>query len=144
MPFSKVSKNHQITIPKDVYDSLRLNPGDIVEITEEKGKAVIVPKRMVTHAPAPKLSEKEQQMLVSAQEKIAAINRDILRAEGLTAEEADVAVRAGLIDPDQKYWWLEEWQKREREAGRDERESRTSGPFESADGLLAHLHKQTV
>lgn len=61
---------------------------------------------------------------------------------GLTREEADVAAKAGLIDPDQKYWWLEDWQKGEREAERDIQEGRISGPFTTAEELIVHLHRQ--
>ena len=32
---------------------------------------------------------------------------------------ADVAAKAGLIDPDQRWWWTEEWQEGEREVERD-------------------------
>jgi len=63
-------------------------------------------------------------------------------SEGLTHEEADVAARVGLIDPEQKYWWLEDWQKDEREAHKEVQEERTSGPFKTANDLLSHLHKQ--
>lgn len=68
-------------------------------------------------------------LLVRAQKKIKAINGDLLNSRGLTQAEADVAARVGLIDPQQKYWWLESWQKGEREAERDERAGRSSGPF---------------
>jgi len=32
-------------------------------------------------------------------------------AKGLTRDEAAVAAKAGLIEPDQRYWRTEEWQK---------------------------------
>ena len=77
-----------------------------------------------------------------AADKIKAINEDMLNSKGLTEAEVNVAAKAGLIDPEQKYWWLESWQKGEREAERDEQESLSSSAFETAKGLLAHLHKQ--
>ncbi len=144
MPFSKVSERHQITIPKTVFNELNLKPGDIVEVVAEKGKATIIPRRMVSPAPAPKLSKKEQQLLVSSEKKIEAIQGDILNSKGLTEAEANVTAKVGLIDPEQKWWWLESWQKKEREAERDEREGSMSGPFETAEDLIAHLHKQRV
>ena len=77
-----------------------------------------------------------------AKDKIKTINEDMLNSKGLTEAEANVAAKAGLIDPEQKYWWLESWQKGEREAERDDREGRSSSEFETAESLLAHLHKQ--
>ena len=90
----------------------------------------------------PKLSAKEQRTLARAKKKITAIQEDLVNSNGLASEEVEVAAKVGLIDPDQKYWWTEEWQEGEREAERDIRAGRTSGPFESADELLNHLHKQ--
>ena len=142
MPHSRITTKHQVTIPKPVFEKLGLEVGDVVEVIEEKGKVVLIPQQMVSRAPTPRLSKKEQQILARAQNKIKAINEDLLHSKGLTEREADVAARAGLIDPGQKYWWLESWQKGERGAEHDEREGRSSGPFETAEDLLAHLHKQ--
>ena len=141
MPHSKITTKHQITIPKSVFDKLGLKIGDMVEVVEDKGKAILIPQQMVSRARATRLSKKEQEILTRAQNKIVAINEDMLHSKGMTEAEADVAARAGLIDPDQKYWWLESWQKGEREAERDEREGRSSGPFEAAEDLVAYLHK---
>ena len=55
-------------------------------------------------------------MLAVAQKKIQAINEDIAHSKGLSPAEAEVAAKTGLIDAEQKYWWLEEWPKGEREA----------------------------
>jgi hypothetical protein len=78
--------------------------------------------------------------LKRARRKIAAINEDMIHSKGLTREEADVAAKVGLIDPDQIWFWLEEWQKGEREVERDIRAGRTSGPFTTAKELIAHFH----
>ena len=83
-----------------------------------------VPAQLVAKAPAPRLSAREQQTLARAKKKIAAIKEDLVNARGLTRKEVDVAAKMGLIDPDQKYWWTEEWQKDEREAERDIRAGR--------------------
>ena len=119
MPLVKVKTKGQITLPKQIRERLGLSEGDMVEIDIENGCAVIMPRRIVAAAPTPKLSAKEQQALIRAQRKVTAINQDITTAKGLTKDEANVAVKMGIIDPDQKYWWLEEWQKGEREAERD-------------------------
>ena len=124
MPYTKISSKRQITIPKTVFDALNLETGDILEVRAEQGKAVVTPAQLVTRAPAPRLSAREQQTLARAKKKIAAIREDLVNARGLTRKEVDVAARMGLIDPDQKYWWTEEWQKDEREAERDIRAGR--------------------
>lgn len=136
MPLVKIGPRHQITIPKQVFDTLELEPGGVLEIVAREGKAVLIPKQVSTKTPAPKLSETEQKLLTSAKQKITAINEDMLNSVGLTREEADVAAKAGLIDPDQKYWWLEDWQKGEREAERDFVEGR----FTEFDGPEAFLN----
>ncbi len=138
MPFTKVTKQHQITIPKPVFEALDLSPGDIVEVRAEKGKAVLLPKRVVSAAPTPKLSKEKQKLLARAQKKMEAINKNILTSKGLTKAEADVAARVGLIDPDQKYWWLETWQKGEREAHRDIKEGRVE-TYDSPEAFLKSL-----
>lgn len=90
----------------------------------------------------PELSKREQRILAQAKDKIKTINEDMLNSKGLTEAEASVAAKVGLIDSEQKYWWLESWQKGEREAEQDEREDRSSSAFETTESLLAHLHKQ--
>jgi transposase-like protein len=92
----------------------------------------------------PKLSANEQQMLDTVKKKIQAINTDVLNSKGLTQAEAQLAAKVGIIDPDQIWFWLENWQEGHREAERDILEGRKSGPFETADELFAHLQKQTV
>jgi len=142
MLHSKITTKHQVTIPKPVFEKLGLEVGDVVEVIEEKGKVVLIPQQMVSRVPVPRLSKKEQQILARVQKKIKTINEDLIHSKGLTEAETDVAAKAGLIDPEQKYWWLESWQKGEREAERNERDGQSSGPFETAEELLVHLHKQ--
>ena len=144
MPFSKISTKHQVTIPHEVFEQLQLRVGDHVEVAADKDRIVMVPQRMVAQKPVAKLTVKEQELLITARKKIRAINEDMLNSKGLTVHEADVAAKARLIDPDQKYWWLEEWQEGEREAERDIRAGRTSGPFETTEELFAHLDQQHV
>ena len=79
-----------------------------------------------------------QQELVSAKRKIRAINEDVLNSEGLTDDEADAAIEAGLIDADQKYWWLEDWQKRHRKAEEDIRKGCVK-EFDSPEAFLNSL-----
>ena len=78
------------------------------------------------------------QQLARAKRKIQAINEDVLNSEGLTENEADAAIEAGLIDADQKYWWLEDWQKRHRKAEEDIQEGRIQ-EFDSPEVFLNSL-----
>lgn len=89
----------------------------------------------------PKLSTKEQELLIRAKKKIDAINNDMLNSKGLTAKEADIAAQAGIIDPKQKYFWLEDWQKSEREAEKEILEGRTE-IFNTQEEFLKSL--QTI
>lgn len=115
------------------------------EVLRGNGKIVVILKvksaslRKRAVAKTPMLTLKEQKLLASAKEKIAAINRNIRASKGLTEAETKVAAKAGLIDPDQRWWWTEAWQKGERRAEDDIVNGRVSKPFHSADELIAHL-----
>jgi len=139
MPFVKIGPKHQITIPKQIFSRLELKAGDFIEVMIQGGRVVLIPKQMTEKPPVPKLSEMEQGLLNSAKTKIAAINKDMLNSNGLTQAEADVAAKVGLIDPEQKWWWTEEWQKGERQAEADIKAGRISGPFKSAEELIKDL-----
>ena len=116
---AKISTKHQITIPKQVFQDLGLAVGDLLEVTTENGKGLIIPQRVVASAAVPKLSVTEQKTLKKAQKKIKAIANDKFESRGLTKAEIKVAAKVGLIDPDQAYYWTEAWQKGEREAEQD-------------------------
>lgn len=139
MPLVKIGPKHQITIPKPIFDAVKLKAGDMLEIVAQEGKIFIVPKQLIEKPPAPKLSAKEQLLLESARKKMAAINQDLHTAKGLTKLEVEVAAKVGLVDPEQKWWWTEEWQKGEREAEEDIQAGRISGSFESAEDLIREL-----
>ena len=144
MPLSKITTRHQVTIPQEIFAKLKLKVGEHVEMVESKGKVILTPQLVVARAPAAKLSAEEQELLRGAKQKIRAIQKDLEHSTGLTLEEANVAAKAGLIDPDQRWWWTEEWQEGEREVERDIKAGRTSGPFETAKELFAHLDQQRV
>lgn len=140
MPLSKITTRHQVTIPQEVFEKLKLKVGEHVEMVEDKGKIIMTPQQMTARAPAAKLSVREQGLLRLAKQKIRAIQKDMINSTGLTRAEADVAAKAGLIDPDQKWWWTEEWQEGEREAERDDREGRYT-EFDSPEAFLKSLAK---
>ncbi len=84
------------------------------------------------------LKAKAQQELARVKRKIRTINEDGLNSKGLTKDEADAAIEAGLIAADQKYWWLEEWQKRYRKAEEDIKKGRIQ-KFDSPEAFLNAL-----
>lgn len=141
MSTAKIGFKHQVTIPKDAFEKLHLEVGDVLEAEVSQGKLMLVPKKLMEKAPVPKLTSKEQKLLVRAQGKIQCIRRDIAAARGLTKEEAELAVKAGLIARDQRWWWTEDWQKGEREAERDLRTGRTK-TFAGVEQLLEDLRSR--
>ena len=143
MPTTRVSPKHQITIPKKVFDAVRLEVGDVLDAQVHNGKIVLTPKRLADKAPAVKFTPAEQKILAKAKAKIAKINNDVLHSRGLTLIEIEVAAKAGLIAKDQAYFWTEEWQKSERAAERAILNGRVSPAFDNADELLADLHRRS-
>lgn len=138
-PIVKIGPKHQITIPKEIFDKLHLKPGDFLEAITQGGKIIMVPRQLAVKAPALSLTKKEQEILLTAKEKIEQIQKDILHSQGLTKEEAKVASKVGLIDPDQAWWWTEEWQKGEREAEKDVKEGKVK-KFSNVEDLIKDLH----
>ena len=136
MPYVKVGPRHQITIPQEVREAAGITAGDLLEIETERGKVVITPKQVVSRPVAIKLSKKEQDTLLTAKQKIKAIQDDMINSTGLTRAEVDVAAKIGLIDPDQRYWWTEEWQEGEREVERNY----ADGNFEVFDNAKDFLN----
>ena len=57
-------------------------------------------------------------------------------------ENGSIVLTPQEIDPDQAWFWTEEWQEGEREADEDIRQGRVSGPFETADELIGHLRDE--
>jgi hypothetical protein len=57
-----------------------------------------------------------------------------------------VLVPQSLIDPDQAWFWTEEWQKLEREADEAVRAGKLYGPFNSAAEMMAHFeaHREEI
>lgn len=140
MPLVKVKAKRQLTLPKKIADDFRIFEGDMVEIElrKEQDEIVIRRTRVVADSPAPKLAAKEQRALGRARKKMEAIKTDMLTSKGLTEDEAAVAVKVDLIDPEQKWWWLENWQKGEREAERDIKAGRVE-TFDNPEEFLKSL-----
>ncbi len=47
MAYTKVTRNFQISIPKEIRDRLRIEEGDYIEMTERDGEIVMVPKKLI-------------------------------------------------------------------------------------------------
>lgn len=47
MPTTRVSPKHQITIPKEVFDTLRLEVGDFLDVQTKSNKMILTPKKLV-------------------------------------------------------------------------------------------------
>ncbi len=84
------------------------------------------------------MPQKITAVLARSKRKIRAINEDVLNSRGLTEDEADAAIETELIAADQKYWWLEDWQKRYRKAEEDIRKGRIQ-EFDSPEAFLNAL-----
>lgn len=135
----RIGPKHQVTIPKHVFETLALEEGDFLEIKVQNGTGLMTPQRIVAKTSAPKLSGTEQKALISARKKMNAINQNLRTSKGLTEAEAEIAIRVGLIDAEQRWWWLEEWQSRERKAQRDIHEGSVSKAYENGVQALETL-----
>ncbi|WP_347274322.1 hypothetical protein [Candidatus Kuenenia sp.] len=116
-----------------------MREGDMLEVQQKGGKIILIPKTLVNCTPVQKLTEHEQNILVAAKEKIAKINNDIIHSRGLNTAEIRVAVKAGLIDHEQAYWWHENWQKGKREAGKNIVAGRVSRLHDTIEDTLKKL-----
>jgi AbrB family looped-hinge helix DNA binding protein len=133
MSVVKVRPRRQVTIPKDIFSKLHLEEGDFMEAKAEDQKIVLVPKKLVTKTGVVPLSKGEQKLLKKTQAKIEKLKQDMVHSKGLSDEELTVAVKVGMIDPDQAWWWTEEWQKGEREAQKEINEDNLLGPFSTVE-----------
>jgi len=65
---SRIGQRRQVVIPKRVYDALHLQEGDFLEMTAERGRLAIRPKRLVdvdevlTKSEAAKVRQGEAQL----------------------------------------------------------------------------------
>ena len=135
----KIGAKHQVTIPKEVFEKLHLKVGEWVESIAQDGKIIFIPKQLTDKRPVPRLNKEEQKILAEAKEKIAKINTDTLHSIGLNNKEIKVAIKARLIDPDQAWWWYEDWQKGEREADKDLAKGRYK-QFDNIEDLIKELN----
>ena len=63
MPIGKIGQRRQVVIPKKIFDALRLQTGDFVEVKQVKGTVVIKPKKLVD---ADEVLTEEQRAIIDA------------------------------------------------------------------------------
>ena len=133
MSTTKVKNRYQVTIPKDVRQQISCQVGDSLEVAYKNGRIVMTPQQIIAKPNIAKLNSAEQNLLKQARAKIKKIGDDHINSVGLSKEEIRVAVKVGLIDNEEAWWYTEDWQKDEREATKDEMEGRTSGALEGEE-----------
>lgn len=47
MPVTKITRRHQVTIPKDIFDQLALEEGDFLDVQSHNNAIVMVPKKLI-------------------------------------------------------------------------------------------------
>ena len=133
MSVVKLRPRRQVTIPKEIFNKLHLQEGDFIEAKAEDQKIILVPKKLVTKTDVIPLSKEEQKLLKKTQAKIEKIKQDMAHSKGLSEDEIAVAVKVGIIDHDQVWWWTEEWQKGEREAQKEINGGKLMGSFSTVE-----------
>jgi len=68
----------------------------------------------------------------------------LAQTQGLTNGEAELASRAGLIDPEQMWWWQEDWQKDEREVEENIAKSEVSEHFQDVGELMNYARYKRI
>lgn len=86
-------------------------------------------------------NDKEVYIRLFKKEEIEQIKEKMKKRAGLQARERRLAIEAGLIAPDQEWFWTPEWQKSEKQADEDIREGRVSKTFQSAEAAIKELRK---
>lgn len=57
MPLTKVTRRYQVTIPASLRQALGIEIGDIMEVTQEKNRIVMIPKTLVDKQIEERLAE---------------------------------------------------------------------------------------
>jgi AbrB family looped-hinge helix DNA binding protein len=142
MSVVKIGPKHQITIPKEIFEQLHLEVGGFLDTVVKEGKIIIIPKELTTKITVPDLTRDDQQALAQIKMKINKIQTDHIHSQGLTNGEAELAARVGLIDPEQMWWWQEDWQKGEREVEENIINGEVSETFQDVGELMNYLEKK--
>lgn len=138
VPLRKVRKFFQVSLPAQLSRKFGIAEGEYVEMQETDEGILVKPVTVTERVPIVRLNPREQELLISAKKKIAKINTHLATAQGLIEAEAKVAAKVGLIDTEQIWWWLESWQKGEREAEKDLKAGKVR-KFDGVEDLLGDL-----
>ena len=82
---SRIGQRRQVVIPKAVFEALRLQEGDFVEVTVERGRLAMQPKRLVdvsnvlTKREAAKVRQGEAQLKAGRSKPWRTIKHDLGR-----------------------------------------------------------------
>ncbi len=123
-----VDRHLKIKLPAELSKRLKVKAGVILRIEISGNQLILRPAAQRKDFPSLSAINK-------VQKKIAQINGKNARAKGLTKTELEIALKAGLIDKKQAWFWSVPWQKMEREADR----SRTF-EFDNVKDALTFLH----
>ena len=127
-----ITDEGHIPIGPEVLARVYMRAGDEIEIEPVARGVLLIKSRSLAQ---------EETRLTQIKQKMARIRQDLATAEWLTLDDLLLAAQYNLIDPEQGYWWSEEWQAGEREV-EQEKETGQVAAFESVDALLADLHSQ--
>ena len=142
MSVVKVRPRRQVTIPKEIFNQFHLEVGDFIEAKAEDEKIILVPKKLVTKTHVIPLNKDEQRILKMTRAKIEKIKEDLAHSKGLSEEEIAVAIKVGLIDKEQAWWWTEEWQKGERAAQKEIAEDKIVGWNQKDERVPGYLGRK--
>jgi AbrB family looped-hinge helix DNA binding protein len=82
---SRIGQRRQVVIPKRVFDALHLQEGDFVEVTVERGRLAMRPKRLVdvadvlTKSEAAKVHQGEAQLKAGRSKPWRTVKHDLGR-----------------------------------------------------------------
>jgi len=124
-----VDQNLKVKLPVTFLTRMKIRVGATLH-TE------IVGDRLILRPVSRRKNYPSTDAILKVQKKIERINKKAARATGLTKPELEIAIKAGLIDKKQAWFWTIGWQKMERAADR----SRIF-EFENVEEALAFLHK---
>ncbi len=125
-----VDRNLKVKLPAELSKRLKIKAGVILHIEISGNQLILRPAAHRKNYPSPSA-------ILKVQKKITQINNKNVRAQGLTKAEVEVAIKAGLINKKQAWFWSMPWQKMEREADR----SRTF-EFDNVKDALEFLQKR--
>jgi len=140
---TKIKERFQVTIPREVRDRFKCEVGDTLDVVYQNGRIVMVPQQVIAKPQIAKLDKREQVLAHIARDKIRKIGSDFLNSVGLSEDEIRVATKIGLIDPDEAWWYSEEWQAGEREASNEVKDGEVSEAMEGAE-LDQYLDDLTI